>query len=421
MEATDVTTENKKTVDQLHVLLFSNEFPRPGEPNRGIFTGQLAYALAKQINIEVMCPFPWRPGRLSMQGGPTLHQDGDVACHDSWKGVPVQYVGYPMIPWLGRPIQPALLCSGIYPALSKANRKSPFTTINAHWVYPDGVAAAWIGRRLGIPVVVTALGSDVNQYSFYRTRRPQVMWALRHSARVTCVSEALKDQLVCLGAEADRIDVIPNGVDGSLFHIKNLNRVEAKKRLGLDPGHRHLLYVGRLAKEKGPSLLCEAIRILAEKRQLDFQTIFLGDGQEKDSLKQYITAYRIESHVRLLGEVPHEQIAQWLRAGDWLCLPSTREGMPNAMLEALSCGLPVIASKVGGVPEVISDRNGLLVKPGDPKALANALERATKRQWDGEKVASTVRDWSWDTVASGYVKSILKALEYETSRQFERH
>ncbi len=167
--------------------------------------------------------------------------------------------------------------------------------------------------------------------------------------------------------------------------------------------------------------MCEAIRILAEKRQLDFQTIFLGDGQEKDSLKQYITAYRIESHVRLLGEVPHEQIAQWLRAGDWLCLPSTREGMPNAMLEALSCGLPVIASKVGGVPEVISDRNGLLVKPGDPKALANALERATKRQWDGEKVASTVRDWSWDTVASGYVKSILKALEYETSRQFERH
>jgi len=416
-----VTIVNKKTVDLLHVLLFSNEFPRPEEPNRGIFTGQLAYALAKQIDIEVMCPFPWQPGGINIASNAEFCQDSEGSRQHYWKGVPVQYVKYPMIPWLGRPIQPALLCSGIYPAISKLHRERPFRAINAHWVYPDGVAAAWIGRRLGIPVVVTALGSDVNQYSFYRTRCTQVLWALRHSARVTCVSKALKDQLVRLGAEADRIDVIPNGVDSGLFHVKNMNRPEAKEKLGLDPLHRYLLYVGRLAQEKGPLLLCEAIQILAEKGLLDFQAIMVGDGPEKENIRKYIETHGLESHIHLVGQVPHDTIAQWLNASDWLCLPSTREGMPNAMLEALSCGLPVIASQVGGVPEVISNRNGLLVKPGDPIALANALEQTVTREWDAEQVASTVQDWSWDKAASGYVESILKAVEYEAALQCGRH
>jgi teichuronic acid biosynthesis glycosyltransferase TuaC len=394
----------------LRLLLLSNEFPCPAEPNRGIFTGQLALALSKQVDLEVVCPSPWYPRGFSNPGIDGVHRTTG-SDKQYWRGVSVQYVRYPMIPLVGRPIQPALMCLGLYQWILDAHRRKPITAINAHWVYPDGVAATWIGRRLRIPVVVTALGSDVNEYSFYRTRRPQVQWALHTASRFTCVSRALKSQLLRLGIHSSRIDVIPNGIDSHLFGVKNRRQIVARKELGLDLQTRCLLYVGRLSPEKGPFALCQAIKMIAEDGEVRFRTIIIGDGPERESLRRYIAANRLESYVHLAGEVPHSLIGRWMEAGDWLCLPSIREGMPNAMLEALSSGLPVIASEVGGVPEVITVHNGILVKPGDPSALAEGLRRASQREWNPEEVASTVKDYSWETAASRYLQSIENAMK----------
>ena len=398
--------------------MFSNEFPSPTEPNRGIFTGQLALALSRQVNLEVVCPSPWKPGRRKVTGGSVVSEGGGGSRRQYWKGIPVKYIRYPMIPLLGRPIQPALLCLGVYLPIMKAHRQQAFTAINVHWIYPDGVAMAWVARRLGIPVVITALGSDVNQYSFYRSRRPQVLWAFRRASRATCVSGALRDQLIRLGVEAHRIDVIPNGIDNNLFNVGKRNQAEAKRELDLDQKARHLLYVGRLSPEKGPLLLCQALRILSDSGQLGFKTLFVGDGPEKESLKKYICAHQLGAYMRLAGEVPHQKIPRWMEASDWLCLPSIQEGLPNAMLEALSCGLPVIASRVGGVPEVVTHRTGILVQPGNPEALAGALQKAVRRDWDHKVVAGTVTDYSWDKAAFRYVQAISQALEYERHLRF---
>jgi glycosyltransferase involved in cell wall biosynthesis len=264
-----------------------------------------------------------------------------------------------------------------------------------------------MAQRLGVPVMLTALGSDVNVYADYPARRRQMLGAFRRADHVTAVSTALVDRIRDMGTDGRKISCIGNGVDTSLFRRADDARVrEWRDRLGLRPERKYLLFVGRLHPVKGLSCLLEALVLLHSRGRLDFDTILVGDGELRRECEDFVSRRGIRNNVRFAGEVPHGRVHEWLQACDMLCLPSLMEGMPNVVLEAQACGLPVVASRVGALPGMIGPGAGILVEPRDPVKLAEALERAWRVTWDREEIARAAGLQGWETVAAHYFEAI---------------
>jgi len=243
------------------------------------------------------------------------------------------------------------------------------------------------------------LGSDVNDLPRRPALRWQILRGLRRASRVVSVSEALRDETARIGVPRERIVVAHNGVDGEIFRIRD--RDEARAALGLSGKGPLIGYVGNLAAEKGADVLVEAMGALARRgRAADLAVI--GAGALEPALRARVAALGIEGRVRFLGRRVHDEVPRWISASDVLCLPSRREGCPNVVLEALASGRPVVASAVGGVPELLRTDNGILVPPERPDALADALCRALDRAWDAAALRGTVPSLSWDAVARIY-------------------
>jgi glycosyltransferase involved in cell wall biosynthesis len=269
-----------------------------------------------------------------------------------------------------------------------------YDCILASWGYPDAVAAGWLARLLGIPYVVKVHGSDLNVQATHALRRPQIRGALRSAAAVVAVSRALAGKAVALGADAARVHTLYNGVDGALFAPGD--RAVARARLALDPMDAPLLlYVGNLKDSKGCLDLLEAFPVVLAA-QPRARLAYVGDGPCRGALLTRARALGIEDRLQLAGAMPHDALPDWFRAADLLCLPSHNEGVPNVVLEAMACGTPVVATRVGGIPEVVPEHAGRLVPLGDRAALSAALVDATTRQWDGDAIAAHARGFSWE-------------------------
>jgi glycosyltransferase involved in cell wall biosynthesis len=197
-----------------------------------------------------------------------------------------------------------------------------------------------------------------------------------------------------LAAEGISSFINYNGVDRKRFHP--IDRVEACRKLVLDAKRRRVLYVGNLVPVKGPTILAKAAERLSET-----DVIFVGSGSEKIGSGQCV------------GRRPHDEIATWMNACDVLCLPSLSEGLPNVVLEAMACGLPVVASRVGGVPEIVREGvNGLLVPPGDSRILAATLNKALATRWDAAAIKDTIREFDWDRGASSMLQILEKSVSF---------
>lgn len=237
--------------------------------------------------------------------------------------------------------------------------------VHAHWSHAG--LAALIGSTASRPVVVSIWGSDM---AIVRNSA----WARRSLARaaaVVAVSETMRSELVSLGLPPERVRLIRTAIDRPR---PKGSREDLRRELGLPP-RRTLLFLGRLSPVKGPDVLLAALgRGLLE--ELDAQLVLLGEGPLDASLRIAAGAVRTD-RVRFVGRVPLGDVAGWLGASDVLVLPSRSEGLPHAVLEALACGLPAVASAVGGVPEIIEPGvTGWLVRPDDPRALEAALREA---------------------------------------------
>jgi glycosyltransferase involved in cell wall biosynthesis len=268
-------------------------------------------------------------------------------------------------------------------------------------MYPDGVAAIALGRRLGIPVVLTALGCDVNDFLNDPRLRENILEAAHAAAAVTTVSAPLAQTLIEAGIPGGKITVIPNGVDTNRFRLRDLQ--ECRRALGEPEGGPLIVCVSRLSPEKGVRFLVHAMHVLRAKVP-DARLALVGDGPDRAELEELVRTFGLESHVRFVGNVPHEQVPHWLGAATLACMPSLREGHPNAAMEALASGRPLVASAVGALPEMLRDNLGLLVPAGDTAALAEGLERALGMTWNGETIAASVAQASWSGAAREYLK-----------------
>ena len=273
-------------------------------------------------------------------------------------------------------------------------REGRFDLVHAHFLYPSGAVAASAARTEHVPCVVTGHGFDVYTLPFRNRRwRRAVVDPLHDCAAVVTVSQRNASLLRQLGVRARAIHVIPNGYDPTLFHSGP--RREAREHLGIDDGVTVVLSVGHLVPVKGFDLALRAVARMP--RAVRF--VLVGRGPERARLVRLARDLGMADRVSFAGELSHAVIADYVRAADVVLISSRSEGNPTILFEALGCGRPVVATRVGGIPEILDAGSGILVPPGDATAMAGALDTALRNDWSSETIAARATLWTWPRLA----------------------
>ncbi len=378
------------------ILSLSSVFPRPGEPRFGLFVSRRLEHLARLAPAEAVVPVPWLEMsgsrlRIPRLGGHDTVRRGDLTVH---------YRRWLYPPGLGI-WHPAWMAAQLLPFLRRLRRRFAFDVIDAHFGYPEGVAALRLARRLCVPFTVTLRGNELI-HSRSPRRRAQMAEAFRHAAAVIAVSSELRGLAVSLGASPERAVVIGNGVDTGVFHPRP--RQEARQRLSMDPSRLHILSAGWLVMEKGHHRIAALLpRLHAAGLQADLWIVGApGRGDDaRPEIARIVSAHGLQGHVHMPGAVAPETLAEYMSACDVFCLASSREGWPNVVQEALACGAPVVATRVGAAADLVAaEEFGFLVPPGDGEALQAALDRALRNRFDRERIARYGGSRSWARVAA---------------------
>jgi len=390
----------------MNVLVFTSLFPNNVQPNLGIFIAERIARVARLpgVAVKVVAPVPWYPPLLS--GWRSRYRR--VLAAETVRGLEVLHPRYAMIPKVGMRHHGAMMLRSVIEPIRALHARQRFDVIDAHYLFPDGYAGIGLGRALGLPVVVSARGSDVNRFAELPDIRPMLESTLARADGVIAVSSALRDRMTELGAPATTIDVIPNGVDLAVYLPRD--RREARQRLGL-PDRPTILYVGNLVPGKGLETLIDAFsRLRGGDPARRAGLLLVGGGLLRPALEARAASLGVASEVRFVGEVAHAELADWYSAANTLCLASEREGWPNVLLEALACGTPVVATRVGGIPEIVtSDRVGILAD-GTPDAIAAALQEALRREWDRAALRALAEPFTWERAAAAVGRVFERAL-----------
>jgi glycosyltransferase involved in cell wall biosynthesis len=390
----------------MRVLTLSTVFPNARQPAFGVFVAERMRRVARHCDVSVVAPIPWVPG------------NGWIRPH--WTGVPgvegeegfrVYHPRVLCVPRFAKWSDGVLYAASLAPFLARLRRRFRFDLIDAHFAYPDGVAAALLGAMFRVPVVITLRGSIV-RLRHYPLHRPQIRWALRRAARVLAVSQSLKEVAAGIGVSADHIRVIPNGVDADVFVPRD--PVDARRALGLPLDRTIILSVGGLNEGKGHHRVVAQLPELV-RRFPDLLYVIVGGERAGETSRPLIesTAARlgVTERVRLVGERPHDEVANWLAAADLFCLATRSEGWANVLLESLACGTPVVSTRVGGNAEIVSHEGlGILVPAADDAALAAAMREGLERRWDPQLLVAHAQAHSWDAAVGGVVEEFERVL-----------
>jgi len=373
----------------LRVLAITKIFPNAAEPLSAPFNRQQFAALARRCELEVMATLPWYPGAGLLARWSSAGKLAKVPRRETIEGIRVTHPKTMFVPRVAHGMWGPLYAASIAPLLARYRGK--VDVVLGSWAYPDGFAAVVAGRLLGVPTVVKLHGSDINIIAKLPGPRRLSAWALPKAARVVAVSRALADEVHALGVPRERIAIVMNGVDGELFRLRD--RAAARAELGLPAGPL-ALYVGNLKDEKG---VLDLARAWAE---VPVGTLaIVGGGPAKAALEQAVAPYG--DRVTLVGPQPLASIPTWMAACDVLTLPSHAEGTPNVVLEALACGRRVVATQVGGIPDLITRSElGALVPVRDPKALGVALAHALATPYAPDEVARLGARGGWEASAT---------------------
>jgi teichuronic acid biosynthesis glycosyltransferase TuaC len=390
----------------MRVLTLSTVFPNLRQPAFGVFVAERIRRLARHCDVSVVAPVPWFPGNRWIRP----HWSG-VPASEGHDGFRIYHPRVLCLPRYAKWSDGALYAASVLPFLLRLRRRFPFDLIDAHFAYPDGVAAALLGGLLRVPVVITLRGSIV-RLRHYPLHRPQIRWALRRAARVLAVSQSLKEVAAGIGVPAEHIRVIPNGVDADVFVPRET--ADARRALGLPLDRTIILTVGGLNEGKGQHRVVALLPELV-KRFPDLLYVILGGERPGDSSRPLIEGavarLGVTDRVRLVGERPHDEVATWLAAADLFCLATRSEGWANVLLESLACGTPVVSTRVGGNAEIVSREGlGILVPARDDRALAWAIREGLERRWDPHLLVAHAQAHSWDSAVRGVLEEFRRVL-----------
>ncbi len=378
----------------MNVLTITTLFPNSAMPGHGVFVENRLRHLAAsgKVSLRVVAPVPWLPLLGSRCAGYAAFARAPRA--EKRHGIAVTHPRYVLAPgnMLWAPLSLYRCLAGHVGRLLRDGLR--IDLIDAHYFYPDGVAAAWLARRLGRPLTITARGTDLNLIPQYRLPRRLIRGAAASADGLITVCQALKDTLVGLGTPADKVTVLRNGVDLGLF-VPPVDRAAARRDLGLT--RPTLVSVGHLIERKAHDLVVRAMAALP-----DMDLLVVGDGPERPALAALAAQPAVAGRVRLTGAVPHDRLPALYGAADALVLASSREGWANVLLEAMACGTPVVASNVWGTPEVVATpAAGVLMDERTPAGIAQAVQRLFTDPPARGATRAYAEQFSWDATTLG--------------------
>ncbi len=374
---------------RLPVLALTSLYPDSRRPRFALFSRRRLEAISARSELGLVAPTPFP--LLLRRGGPAPPP-------------PAHRLSRPVfwyLPGTLRGLQGRAFLASALPALTRMKAAIGARVLLACWAFPDGWAGVEAGRRLGLPVVLQVMGSDLYQQATDPARRPLIKEALARADAVVAVSRPLALRALALGARRGRVFVVHNGVDSGRFFPAD--QAQAREELGLPRDRRLLLFVGHMVPVKDPAL---ALKALTRVPRADL--VLVGDGPLLPALRRLCAELGLAHRVHFAGGRSNAQVARYLAAADALLLSSRSEGEPNVVLEALASGRPVAAFAVGGVPDLVREGvGGALARPGDSDSLGAAARRVLDCQWDPKALAAE-RGRSWEDAAGDYL-AVLRA------------
>lgn len=390
----------------IRTLLFSTLYPSSVRPNHGIFVETRLRELLKsgEVQTRVVAPVPWFPSTNPRFG--SYAKIAATPLREERNGIQIEHPRYFLLPKIGMNMAPASIARGALPIIRKLIAEGfDFDLIDAHYFYPDGVAAALVAKALGKPLLITGRGTDLSVIPRYPKARARILQAADQAAASIGVCADLMNSLAALGADPSKLNVLRNGVDAERFRPED--PLAARQHLGLPAGVPLWVAVGYLVPHKGQDI---AIRALA---QLPEQHLALvGSGPEDANWRQLAQSLGVAERVHFIGPVANTELRWWFSAADASVLCSEREGWANVLLESMACGTPVLASRVGGSPEVVAaPEAGLLLAERSPAALIQA--------WTALKAAAPARSltrayaerFSWAATTQGQLALFDRVLQ----------
>ena len=373
--------EEQRTDRPLRVLILTKLFPHAANQNYAAFNRQQFVALSQLCEVHILGLIPWFPGARLFSKKSEAGQWSSVPARETIDGLDVHHPRAFFFPRFGHAANPLTFALSLLPAVLPLKRK--VDVILGSWAYPDGLAAILLGRWLNLPVAVKVHGSDLNSLPDRDSIRRVLSRKLPQADRLVAVSRSLATKAREFGVAADRIALVPNGVNRALFHPAD--RAEARRELQLPDGPL-LLFVGRVEASKGVLDLLQAFESIAA-RSPAVRLAVVGNGTEIPLCRK--AQSRWPDRIFLPGPQPLAQVARWIAACDVLTLPSWNEGSPNVIREAMASGRRVVATRVGGIPDLLdSALAGEMVSARRPDELAEALWRAANTTYDPQRIAS---------------------------------
>ena len=374
----------------MKVVSLTTVFPNAAQPTHGVFVFQRLRHLARIADLRVVAPVSWRV--RGARAVPSYHEE---------QGLKVSHPWFLYVPGVLKIFDGVCLFVSALASMQRLRKTFDFDVIDAHFAFPEGCAAALFSAWYRRPFTITMRGTEI-PLSRYVLRRKAIAWALRRAQRVIAVAEPLADHAISLGVSPDRVTVIANGVDTDTF--RSASRAAARQALGLDIPGPLVVSVGHLSARKGFQRVLRIWPDLLRRHPGATFAIIGGPGAEpsnKATLEALVRQLRVDERVIFAGPQPPATVSQWLTAADLFVLASDYEGCPNVVLEALACGRPVVATRVGNVDRMVPPYAGVLVdRPDDDERLLEAVTEALRRRWETDRIRAYAEGLSWRDVAA---------------------
>ncbi len=383
----------------MRIAVLTSLFPSRERPNEGVFAQRRWNAMKRRgHSVRVVHPLPWAP-----PFGPAHWRElRAMQEREERAGIGIERPRYAHLPRRALGNARAFASAG----LARLESGERFDVLVADYAWPAAAAATECARR-GWPLVISGRGSDVLAVAELPQLRAVLADALRSAGAWCAVSEHLVRAMDELAGEPRGV-LVANGVDGELFRPRDA--AQARRELGLPLEPRVVLVVGHLIERKDPLLALEVFARACGAAQAPAKLVFIGRGPLEAELRAKIAQAGLEQRAQLIGEAAPEQLAHWYCAADALLLTSTREGRPNVVLEALSSGLPVLATDAGGTRELLESDPRMLATSRDPQALAAQLNALLASAREPHKLRALAERWSWDGACSALEALLERAI-----------
>jgi len=368
-----------------NLTIISNLYPLPWEPNRATFNKQQFEQLDGMYQRNMLIPVAfsdWFRNRKLFKQSENI-----------------RYVPYFYIPKIGRRFYSVFLFLSILIHSGLWLKRKENHILFASWAFPEAVATSWLSKIFSTKFYFKVHGNDINLYGDIKPRAKQIVAASKRANAIISVSNALKEKMISMGVDKSKINVIYNGVNHQVFGSIKATPTNTP----------YVLFVGNLKKEKGIFELLDGFAEICHSYP-DLELIYAGPGVNQTVLLKLAEHLNIANKVRLLGAVNHQDLPQLMVNAKLVALPSYNEGVPNVLLEAMACGTPVLASNVGGIPEVIDQEVcGYLVEAKQSHAVATGLQQVLNKKWSRNDIKKHSTQFSWENNK----KSLLQMLETE--------